>query len=1017
MKLSKDYFKRLIVPDYVLTKANQERIGILKCTEKILDTKFKAPDEITFKTYLNIDDTKNPYYEAIDIMKYILLPNIGFFSISSCDIHSEGTDFEHKSVTAKSYECLLGQKYLENFVINMGTVESIDGVYLYSVTDKTHSLLHLVLEKCPEWKIGHIDTILISMQRSFEIDRQDIYSFLMNDVSIAFQCVFIFDTLNMTINVYHEDNIGKDTNTHVSYNNLLKSTDLSCNIDDIKTCLTVVGAEELSIREVNMSQDKIYNFDYYNSTDYMSESLYSSYNAWIDLYNDSLKQYTPLLSSYQDYYIQINYLTNKKMPNDPKSTNWEEYGLEPLRTKLSAYEQEHYVMMIKGWGEETNKYYSNKYLPVYNTIQDIKKQIKVVESDLKNLEEEQSKVYSQMKAIIDSVSMDNNFSKEELEELSAFIREDEVTSDNYVVTDTMSDEERFKMLDEMLEYGQKELQKKATPQLSFSIDMANIFAIPEFDSLLEDFDIANYIWVSIRDDYHIKVRLLEIHMNFYDMDDFKVSFGNILRKKKNRYSDTADILKQVQSMATSVSFNKSSWSQASKDATDINKMLAEGLLAQGNYITNNPADSEFLIDKRGIFVNTISGDYAYKDSIYLGGGRMLFTDDAWKTVAMAVGRADINGESRFGVFADFCIASYIAGSTMEGGTITGTVFNNGSGTFKVDENGHMIAKSGEFTGDITASTITGTSINNGNGTFSVDKNGNVVATSGDIGGAKISSNSIKASNGNWSINSNGSALFKNVTISGNSSGSFGNGFSADNSFGLTGGALVNFNDLVANKVTANYIDATVQLSAKYATITSLDAVSARVKTIESDYIKTAQLNATNAAIDNIKATYATVDSVRATYATIDNLNVTNLNVSNLNNVVAGKVDTTYLQANYLTASSIKSDYMEVANWVSAGHIKAERIDGSTLSITNGATIGGFVIKNSSILSTDFGIRDSDSRSIGMSLSVSGNMFEAMKGTTGLSVNANGVIYVNNTYTLASYIENIAYQQLKSEGLV
>ena len=52
-----------------------------------------------------------------------------------------------------SCECLLAQKHLEDFVINTGAVESIDGVKFYDLRNKDKSLLHLVLDKCPSWKI------------------------------------------------------------------------------------------------------------------------------------------------------------------------------------------------------------------------------------------------------------------------------------------------------------------------------------------------------------------------------------------------------------------------------------------------------------------------------------------------------------------------------------------------------------------------------------------------------------------------------------------------------------------------------------------------------------------------------------------------------------------------------------------------------------------------------------------------------------------------------------------------
>lgn len=703
MRINRDFFDNPIAPDYILCKANRERIGILQCTEKTIDFKFNDIDEINFTTYLYIDGERNPHYDKVDVMKYILLPDVGFYSITSIDIVSEGTEFESKNVTAKSYECLLGQKYLEEFTINMGTVESIDSVQFYNLRDKNKSLLHLILAKCPDWKIGYIDSSLQTMQRSFEISRQDIYSFLNNDVATAFECFFIFDTLNNTVSVYKENNVGEDTNIHVSYINLLKNTKMSCTTDNIKTCLTLKGSDDLTVREINMGYETIYNFGYYNTPEYMSQGLYVSYNKWVSLRNSKLPIYNSLLSQYQNLYTQINFIEHEKMPSTAGSTNWTEYGLQPLKEQLAAYEQKQAVSMKAGHGDPSSKFYNSEYIPIYNTINDINTQIKAIENQIKSLQNQQSSISNQMSQIINEVSMQNNFTADELNELTKFIREDELNSSNYVVTDTMTDDEKFEMLNDLLKFGESELAKVSIPQLSFDADMVNLFAIPEFESFYGDFEPGNFIWVSLRDDFSIKAKLLSMHINFYDVTDFNVTFGNIVRKEKNYYTSIQDIVNEVSSVSTTVSFNSSYWSQSAKDTSVIGKILDEGLIAAGKYLKNGD-DSEMVIDTRGIFVNTISGDYAYKDSIFVGGGRILFTSDNWKTVSMSVGRANvtINGvtESRFGTFADFVIAGYIGGSILEGDEIiggvikstnyvagkTGTLIDLNNGTFEFNAN-------------------------------------------------------------------------------------------------------------------------------------------------------------------------------------------------------------------------------------------------------------------------------------------------------------------------------------------
>ena len=891
--LGRDFFDNPIVPSYILCKSNKERIGSINCLNKNITLKFNALDEIQFNTYLYIDGEKNQYYDDINIMKGILLPDIGFYTITSVDITSEGTDYEYKSVTAKSSECLLGQKYLETFTINMGTVESIDRCRFYDIGDKEHSLLHLVLSKANSWEIGHIDEGLKTMERSFQIDRQDIYSFLTVDVAEAFECIFVFDTLNNKINIYKEENYSKDTNVYVSFNNLMKSASVSYSDSNVKTCLTLIGADDLNIREINLGFSQIFNMDYYHSTEFMSKSLYVEWGKWVKKRSGYLDTYTTLLSEYQDYIIQINDLTHNKMPDDTESTDWTKYGLVPLEEKLATYEQRQSVMMKSGWGNKDHANYNSHYLPVYNTINAINAQIKTVTTQIDALKNKQSKVYAQMSTIINDLAMENNFTDEQLKELDNFIREDELTSDNYVVTSIMSDEERFEMLDDFLKHGEKELAKHAVPQLTFTAEMSNLFSMEEFSSWYNDFNVGNYIHVSLRDDYIVKPKLLEISFDFLDLTDFNVTFGNVA-KYGDKLLDITEAVALAQSAATSVSFNSSYWNEAAKETDDIGKMIEAGLVGQGNYIKNGD-DNEFLIDRRGLFVNTTSGEYANKDSIFIGGGRILFTDDNWKTVAMAVGRADVNGESRFGVFADFLIAGYVGGSTVEGSKIIGgtlestnyqkgkygTYFDLTKGTFEFNSSGEQkltlddkgvltvkgtikadlgyIGGSSGFTikdgklysgnksdfSNTSAGVYIGTDgiALGANNAFSVTSAGALTAKSGTIGGIKIESDKIRSKdNDNFTITSGGQATFKHVTITGVQQGStFGNiGYDGKTTWGTFGGGS-SFSSNVSSPFGGTCVGHIQSISANYISTNYLSAIKTDIEELYADVANVGEL--------------------------------------------------------------------------------------------------------------------------------------------------------------------------------
>lgn len=704
MRFTRDYFSNITPPPYILTKANGERIKTINCSSKRISFNFNAPDTISFSTYRYIDGEINPVYDLIVNGQYIEVHGFGRFIISSVSIASEDTDFESKQCECNGIEVLLAQKYLELFSINIGTVESIDGVCFYNQQNPDKSLVHLALEKFPDWSIGHIDHALMTMERSFEITRQDVYSFLTQDVANAFGCIFLFNTSNYTIDIYLEENVGENTDIFISYNNLLKNCSISSSTDEIKTCLTVIGADDLSLREVNMGYDKIYMLDYFITEEYMSKELVQAYNLWRKKWEDNVTPYNKLLMEYQNYYKEINRLTNTMMPDDPKSENWDEYGLIPLQEKLDGYNQRLSLMMKVGQGDEKHEDYETLYVPVYNLAKSVEQEIEERKNEINSVKEEQNLIGEQMNEIIKNVDMTNtdNFTSEQLKELSKFIREEELSTDNYIVTDIMTDSERMDMLNDMLDFSQKELAKVSQPQFQFSADIVNLFEIPEFDSNSFQFIPGNYVNIMLRDDYIIKARLLSIsEFDFFNPQNFSVTFGNMSRTKgKNIYTDITQAISLAKSASTTVSFSSSNWNRSSKDTSDIGKMIADGLLAAGESLKTSQSDVQ--IDDRGIFIKNIQESKYPFDGIFIGNSQILFSDDDFKTVRTGLGRLTYTKRGQeyndFGLIADFVIAGYVGGSTIEGGVIVstnyvekqhGTLIDLVGGTFEFNANGEQ----------------------------------------------------------------------------------------------------------------------------------------------------------------------------------------------------------------------------------------------------------------------------------------------------------------------------------------
>jgi len=375
MRLPKNLFTGTYVkPKIFLCETDKQKMGILNTTDTQVSLKFNTYSELSFnidRTYIDTltgNKNINLFYDRIEHPRLILLDNIGYFQIQDPDITSDGFK-ESKTITAYSSEYTLSQKYITDLHINTGEVDSIEVIYaeeignantiepviFYNESNPRLSLLDIALEGTYGWRIGHVDESLKTLARSFDIDRQSVYDFLMNDICERCNCYIVFDTLKNEINIYAEamsakfigDNKTKtftisppfyrietvsidgykttqweynrktgaltfqsapknganievvdggltawETDVFITYENLAKEISVSYNADDIKTQLTVTYGDDLDIREINMGSPYITDLSYYYTVDWMGQELYDAYTAYLKKTQTSQTQYT-----------------------------------------------------------------------------------------------------------------------------------------------------------------------------------------------------------------------------------------------------------------------------------------------------------------------------------------------------------------------------------------------------------------------------------------------------------------------------------------------------------------------------------------------------------------------------------------------------------------------------------------------------------------------------------------------------------------------------------------------------
>lgn len=146
---------------------------------------------------MNSKIKKLPFYELISKNRLLHVQGFGYFVIVQVTETNEGIS-PVKSVTAYSYEYTLNSKGAN---ITSGTYK------FYGPIKPQNTLMQKLIEIAPSWKIGTISSSLCNKYRTLEILTNSLYSFLMNDVEKAYECIFDFDTGNKLINAYTSDDI------------------------------------------------------------------------------------------------------------------------------------------------------------------------------------------------------------------------------------------------------------------------------------------------------------------------------------------------------------------------------------------------------------------------------------------------------------------------------------------------------------------------------------------------------------------------------------------------------------------------------------------------------------------------------------------------------------------------------------------------------------------------------------------------------------------------------------------
>ena len=238
------------------------------------------------------------------------------------------------------------------------TYDTVIGEYSYTTTtlspyqvveyelerEKHTSLLWLALNEFG-WTVGYVDplvtldmpTPLADDRGMFDVDSQDVYSFLTQEVAEYFRCIFTFDTDNYRVNAYRIENLGWDTNIFLSFHNIQNSVTRSGD-RPLYTVYNVSNEDTLDLKDVNFGSHEIEDVSYFLTTDHFSQEFLDKYHEWEEFREEQRTIYREKSLAYRKKMAELYDLYNRVPSGGIDTDQWDEMGRDQLLEAQSQYE-------------------------------------------------------------------------------------------------------------------------------------------------------------------------------------------------------------------------------------------------------------------------------------------------------------------------------------------------------------------------------------------------------------------------------------------------------------------------------------------------------------------------------------------------------------------------------------------------------------------------------------------------------------------------------------------------------
>ncbi|GFN32610.1 phage tail spike protein [Paenibacillus xylaniclasticus] len=676
------------------------------------------------------------------------------------------------------------REIIEYFIIKTVTIEHDDsGDYLtiecvgtpvqladkridnYKTESKNATSILRDVLSISSWGVGSIDGSFDILYRSFEFTGTLLEA--VQNIAETFGALIVYNTRNKTVNFVKPENSGINRGLEVTREKLLKSIKYESDASKFCTRLKVTGKDGLTINEVTSTGSSyLENYGYFiapferdeygnviSHSAYMSDNLAAALLDYADLKQSKEGEFSSLLSSLNAKHDALLIKVSE---------------LQDLRSQLN--------IIIDNSDGKQQKGQDNSA----EIAQMTEKQIEInnKQSQINTLLNEKSIIENQINDLAELLSVENNFTNEQLLEWDNYIIDGEFTNE-YV-----SDPLELKKLAE--EYFKTVLE----PQIVVELDIIDLLEVFEFQNSSDIDKLVVGDIINIKYDISgidVKAKITGIKTNF-ESRTMSITISNVIKKVD---PDDKLVLDIAYASTTANTFVQQKWAydKAVNQADEVSQVLSETWSAldreikaannetveigrRGIIITDSEDRNRLLIMQNSVIGMSKDGGNHFSTAISPDGiiaehllGQIIASNNLIVTNSAGSVRIDSNGFNVTNMNLTLTrsdnksriLMSPTDGIRVQKSIDLGTTWDD---KFYIDTNGELVTKGiihaagGTFSGDITAlGTITGGTINGAN--FS----------SGAITGGTITGSTIMTSSSTNQIilNSNGlSSIYNGV---------------------------------------------------------------------------------------------------------------------------------------------------------------------------------------------------------------------------------------------------------------